>query len=74
MKTHKCNWVAHGIDLHWKRIKEMRSKVSVPCLSNEVGDLRIELHHYVTVTLKVDILFIKEPIFFENINIQSVFF
>lgn len=46
MKTHKCNWVAHGIDLYWKPIKEMRSKVSVPCLSNEVGDLRIELHHY----------------------------
>jgi len=32
----------------------MRSKVCVPSLSNEVGDLRIELHHYVTVMLKVD--------------------
>jgi hypothetical protein len=71
MKTHKCNWVAHSVDLKWKVMKKWDLKFSVPSLSNEVGDLRSE-PRYATVILKVYI-FIKEPIIFENIIIDNQF-
>jgi hypothetical protein len=71
MKTHKCNWVAHSVDLKWKVMKKWDLKFFVPSLSNEVGDLRSE-PRYATVILKVYI-FIKEPIIFENIIIDNQF-
>jgi hypothetical protein len=72
MKTHKCNWVANGVDLKWKAVKKWDLKLSVPSLSNEVGDLRSE-PRYATVILNVYI-FIKEPIIFENIIDNQILF